>query len=101
MLQERYPLYLANRPQQPNADLPVVDKYTDKVIAHVAQADAAVLAEAIAAAANAAAPMRRLAAWQRKAVLKHLLERCKQRSEELANVLVVEAGKPIQFARAE
>ena len=40
-------------------------------------------------------------AWQRKAVLKHLAARCRERAEELAEVLVVEAGKPIQFARAE
>ncbi len=45
--------------------------------------------------------MRRLGAWQRKDVLKHLLARCEERRDELANVLVVEAGKPIQFARAE
>jgi acyl-CoA reductase-like NAD-dependent aldehyde dehydrogenase len=101
MVQARYPFYLANRPQQPNADMEVVDKYSDKAVARVALADASVLDQAIAAAAEAAGPMRRLAAWQRKAVLKHLYARCKENSEELADVLVVEAGKPIQFARAE
>jgi acyl-CoA reductase-like NAD-dependent aldehyde dehydrogenase len=101
MVQERYPLYLANRPQQPNAELAVVDKFTDQVASHVALADKRVLDEAIAAAAKAAGPMRRLGAWQRKAVLKHLLARCEERRDELADVLVVEAGKPIQFARAE
>jgi acyl-CoA reductase-like NAD-dependent aldehyde dehydrogenase len=30
-----------------------------------------------------------------------VLGRCREQAEELANVLVVEAGKPIQFARAE
>ena len=101
MIRQRYPLYLANRPQQPNADLAVVDKYTDEVVSYVALAGKGVLDQAIAAAAKAAEPMRRLGAWQRKAVLKHLLDRCKQRSDELADVLVVEAGKPIQFAKAE
>ena len=101
MVQERYPLYLANRPQQPNAELAVVDKFTDQVASHVALADKRMLDEAIAAAAEAAGPMRRLGAWQRKAVLKHLFLRCEERREELADVLVVEAGKPIQFARAE
>jgi acyl-CoA reductase-like NAD-dependent aldehyde dehydrogenase len=101
MIQERYPLYLANRPRQPNAELAVVDKFTDEVVSHVALADRHMLDEAIAAATAAALPMRRLAAWQRKAALKHLLERCLERRDELANVLVVEAGKPIQFAKAE
>jgi acyl-CoA reductase-like NAD-dependent aldehyde dehydrogenase len=101
MIKQRYPLYLANKPQQPNADLAVVDKYTDDVAAHVALADKGILDQAIAAAAAAATPMRRLASWQRKAVLKHLAARCKERSVELAEVVVVEVGKPIQYARAE
>ncbi len=101
MLDEQYPFYLANRAQQPNADLAVEDKFTGKVVAHVARADAGVLDRAIEAAASAAAPMRRMGAWQRKAVLVHLLQRCRERADELAQVLVIEAGKPIQFARGE
>jgi acyl-CoA reductase-like NAD-dependent aldehyde dehydrogenase len=101
MMNERYPLYLANRPQQPNADLAVVDKFTDKTVSHVALADAQILDQAIAAAAAAAEPMRRLASWQRKSVLKHILARCTERKDELAEVLVVEAGKPMQFAKGE
>src|SRR3954471_20982650 len=101
MVQAEYPYYLANRARNPNRDLGVTDKFSDQLVSHVALADDQALEEAIAAASEAAKPMRRLGAWQRKAVLQHLLDRCKQRSEELANVLVVEAGKPIQFARAE
>ncbi|HWL74971.1 MAG TPA: aldehyde dehydrogenase family protein, partial [Burkholderiaceae bacterium] len=101
MLQKQYPLYLANRPQQPNVELAVVDKYTGETVSHVARADAATLDHAIAAASAAATSMRRLSAWKRKSVLSHLLARCRERSEELTNVLVVEAGKPVQFARAE
>jgi acyl-CoA reductase-like NAD-dependent aldehyde dehydrogenase len=100
-MKKQYPLYLANKPQQPNANLAVVDKFTDEVIAHVALADKAILEQAIAAAANAATPMRRMASWQRKAVLKHLAARCRERSDELADVVVAEVGKPVQYARAE
>lgn len=101
MLQKQYPFYLANCPHQPNAALAVVDKYSGNVASHVALADAAVLDQAIAAAASASAPMRRMGAWQRKTVLNHLLQRCRERADELTDVLVVEAGKPVQFARAE
>src|SRR5690349_12588667 len=101
MINERYPFYLANRPQQPNADLEVVDKFNDAVVSRVALADATILDEAIAAAADAATPMRQMGSWQRKAVLKHLFARCEERRDELAEVLVVEAGKPIQFAKGE
>ena len=101
MIQEHYPLFLANRPRQPNAGLAVVDKFTDEIVSHVALADKSILDEAIDGAAEAAGPMRRLPAWHRKAILKHLLERCSERRDELADVLVVEAGKPVQFAKAE
>jgi acyl-CoA reductase-like NAD-dependent aldehyde dehydrogenase len=101
MLRTRYPYYLANRPQQPNADLVVVDKYSGEVASRVALADATVLESAIAAASAATSPMRRLAAWQRKAALAHLASRCRERAEELAQQLTVEAGKPIKYSRLE
>jgi acyl-CoA reductase-like NAD-dependent aldehyde dehydrogenase len=101
MLQERYPFFLANRPQQPNADLEVTNKYTGEVASRIALASAEVLDQAIAAAANAAAPMRRLPAWRRKAVLQHVASRCRERAEELAQQLTIEAGKPIKYSRLE
>lgn len=101
MLQDRYPYYLANRPEEPNADLPVEDKYHGHVVTRVARADSAALNQAISAAVEATAPMRRLAAWQRKAILLHLVRRCRERTDQLIEVLMMEAGKPRQFARGE
>ncbi len=101
MLKDQYPYYLANSPQQPNADLAVTDKYSGEVATRVARADAGVLDEAIAAAAAAAEPMRRMAAWQRRKVLDHVTAHCRDRAEELAQTLTVEAGKPITYARGE
>lgn len=101
MLKPNYPFYLANRAQQPNADLAVCDKYTGELAARVALADASVLNEAIARASAAAAPLRRMSAWQRKEVLQHLVARCRDRADELTQALVIEAGKPIQFACGE
>ena len=40
-LKEIYPLYLANRAEQPNTDLEVTDKYTGEVAFRCAQANAA------------------------------------------------------------
>ena len=68
-LRDTYPYYLANSGQQPNADLTVTNKYTGKPACRVALADAAVLDNAIAAAHDAAEPMRRLAGYERRAVL--------------------------------
>jgi len=96
-----WPYYLAGEAQRPNADLPVTDKYTGEVFARVAVADAAAIDQAIGAAAAAAAPMRRLPAYARQAVLAHCVARFEQRAGELAEALCAEAGKPIKDARGE
>ncbi|GHG72988.1 aldehyde dehydrogenase family protein [Comamonas sp. JC664] len=101
MLAERYPYYLANRPQQPNAALAVTHKYSGEVVTHVAVADAAAVEEAIAAAVRAAEPMRKLAPYARQAVLEHCVRRFRERAEELALALCIEAGKPLRDARGE
>src|SRR3954467_11193959 len=100
-LKDTYPLYLANEPKQPNADLEVTDKYTGKVAFRVAQADAATIDAGIAAAVEAAEPMARMAAYERQAVLQHCVDRFKERFDELAFALCVEAGKPIRDSEGE
>jgi len=101
MLKERYPYYLANKPVQANSDLEVTDKYTGAVAARVAMADAAAIDAGIAAAVKAAEPMARMASYERQAVLEHCVARFKERAEELAYALCVEAGKPIRDSRGE
>ena len=100
-LKDRYPFYLANAPQQPNANLPVQDKYSGEVATRVALADAATIEKAIAAAAQAAAPMAALKPYQRRAALEHCIARLAERKEELAFALCAEAGKPIKDSQGE
>jgi acyl-CoA reductase-like NAD-dependent aldehyde dehydrogenase len=100
-LKDVYPLYLNNEARQPNADLEVTDKYTGAVAFRVAQADAATIDAGIAGAAAAAEPMARLPAYARQAVLQHCVERFKERYDELAYALCVEAGKPIKDSEGE
>ncbi len=101
MLAERYPYYVANEPRQPNANLEVTDKHTGDVVTRVAQADEATISEAIGAAADATDAMRGLKAYERQAVLRHCVRRFEERAAELADILCVEAGKPIRDARGE
>lgn len=96
-----YPYYLANEPEAPNHDLEVVDKFTGEVATRVALADDAAIDRAIQAASDAAEPMAAMAAYERQAVLDHCVVRFKERFEELAMALCVEAGKPIKDARGE
>ena len=100
-LKDRYPYYLANQARQPNSDLPVLDKYSGEVATRVALADAAAIERAIAAAAQAAAPMAALKPYERRAVLEHCIARLAERKDELAFALCVEAGKPIKDAQGE
>ena len=96
-----YPYYLANEPVAPNHDLEVLDKYSGEVATRVALADDAAIDRAIQAAVEATEPMARMAAYERQAVLDHCVLRFKERFEELADALCIEAGKPIKDARGE
>src|SRR5882757_308027 len=100
-LKDSYPYYLANEAKSPNQDLEVTDKYTGKVATRVAMADAAAIDAGIAACVEAAEPMAAMAAYERQAVLAHCVTRFKERYDELAFALCIEAGKPIKDSRGE
>jgi acyl-CoA reductase-like NAD-dependent aldehyde dehydrogenase len=96
-----WPLYVANKPEQPNTDLAVTDKFTGAVATRVALADVATIERGIAAAVAAATPMAAMAAYERQAVLMHCVKRFTERADELAAALCIEAGKPIRDSRGE
>ncbi len=100
-MKNTYPYYLANRPQQPNTDLAVTDKYTGETATRVPLADTETIDAAIGAAVEAAPALARMAPYERQTVLRHCVERFRERAEELAKVLCVEAGKPIKDSRGE
>ena len=101
MLKSIYPLYLANEAQQPNTDLEVTDKFTGEVAFRCALATPDVIQEAIAGAVRAAEPMARLASYEKRDVLDHCVTRFRERFDELAYALCVEAGKPIADSEGE
>jgi len=100
-LAEVYPYYLANAAEYPNQDLEVVDKYSGEVATRVALADDDAIDRGVAAAVEATEPMAALAAYERQAVLDHCVARFRERFDELAMSLCIEAGKPINDARGE
>lgn len=100
-LKDVYPLYLNNVAAQPNTDLEVTDKFTNEVAFRTALATPDVIEEAIAGAVEAAEPMARMASYERQNALQHCVDRFKERFDELAYSLCVEAGKPIKDAEGE
>ncbi|MEM0943751.1 MAG: aldehyde dehydrogenase family protein [Pseudomonadota bacterium] len=101
MLNDAYPYYLASEPVHANQDLAVTDKYTGEVATRVALADATAIDAGIAAAVEAAEPMAEMAGFEKQAVLDHCVARFRERFDELAYALRVEAGKPINDAKGE
>ncbi|HPF73880.1 MAG: aldehyde dehydrogenase family protein [Lysobacteraceae bacterium] len=101
MLKSAYPYYLANEAVFANEDLEVTDKYSGEVATKVALADAKVIDHAIAAAVESEAALRDFRPYQRQDVLMHCVSRFRERFDELAMALCIEAGKPIRDARGE
>jgi acyl-CoA reductase-like NAD-dependent aldehyde dehydrogenase len=101
MLESSYPYYLANKPKKSRETFDVIDKYSGKVATRVALPDDAALETAIAAAHDATLPMKRFRPYERQAVLEHCVARFRERQDDLAYALCVEAGKPINDSIGE
>ena len=101
MLKSQYPYYLGNKPIQANTDLPVTNKYTGETVTRVARADGNTIDKAISLAVQAARPMRELPSYKKQEILYQIVAKIQQRQDELAQVLAIEAGKPIRDSRGE
>lgn len=96
-LKKAYPFYLNNEPVFANQDLIVKNKYTLENATLVAQAKAHHIEEAIQGALRAKDEMAELGSYERKAILNQVVTATKERFEEFAQVLCIEAGKPIKY----
>ncbi len=101
MIQSKYPYYLANKPATSNQEIELFDKYSGELVSRVALANASVIDDAIAAAERAAPTMAVLPAYKRQNILHQCVKKFEERFEELAQILCVEAGKPIKDSRTE
>jgi acyl-CoA reductase-like NAD-dependent aldehyde dehydrogenase len=101
MLKESYPYYLANEAIYANKDLVVYDKYSGEQATTVAMAGPEVIDAAITASVEAAQACAAMPAYERQAVLEHCVTRFRERFDELAEALCIEAGKPINDAEGE
>ena len=98
---DKYPYYLNNAAVFANEDLEVTDKYTGEVAAVCALANADTIDEGIAGAVAATQAMAALPSFEKQAILQHCIDRFRERFDELAMALCVEAGKPINDAEGE
>lgn len=101
MFNESYPLYLGNRPQRPNTDLAVTDKYSNQVVTRVPLADKPTIDRAIGLAEQAAPRMASLKPYEKQNILYYCVDAFEKRRQELSLGLCIEAGKPIADAEGE
>lgn len=100
-LRDHYPIYIANKPELPNTELEVFDKFTGEVATRTPLASPGDIERAISACQAAAEPMSQMPAFERKRVLQHCVNRFNERRDELAAALCIEAGKPIKDSEGE
>jgi glyceraldehyde-3-phosphate dehydrogenase (NADP+) len=79
----------------------VKSPYDGSVLAIVHRAGAAEIEDAIAGATAAFQVTRRLPSWKRAEILETISATIASRTEELARIVALEAGKPIKTARLE
>jgi len=94
-------LFVAGRWQEGAGAAPVRSPFDGREVARVARAGAPQLQSALDAAADARDTMAALPPHRRAAILERAAAELAARREELAQVMVEEAGKPVTLARIE
>jgi len=94
-------LFIAGGWQKGDGAITVRSPFDGREVARCALAGPAQLREALDAAADARDAMARLPLHERAAILERASAAARERRDELAQVLVEEAGKPIALARVE
>lgn len=80
---------------------PVINPFDGSVVAQVHRTGQAQVVQAIKAAQKGFEITKKLAAYEREAILRRTSDRIRERSEDLARCIALEAAKPIRDARIE
>jgi glyceraldehyde-3-phosphate dehydrogenase (NADP+) len=81
--------------------MPVINPYTQEVIAEVCMADTAAILQALEAAEYAFKTTRNQPAFIRSKICEQVSQGIQSRFDEFARTMAMESGKPLVFARAE
>mgnify|MGYP002619937589 FL=1 len=100
-IRNHYPLWLAGTPHEGDATLEVRDKYRGSPLCTVARAQKPTVLRAIERAHASFPEVSRRAAYKRRADLEHIMRGLESRSDEFAEAICRESGKPITSAVAE
>lgn len=98
---KNYPFLLNGKLVSDGRPVEVRAPYDGEVVGTIAYGRREQAEQAITAAERAFATTKRLPAYERQRVLRAIAQALRERKEELARLLAVEAGKPIKAARVE
>lgn len=80
---------------------PIHSPYSGEILANISMADKEDVKKAITSAEEAFTVMKEMPSYKRSEILYKVAQIFQERKEELARILVLEAGKPIRNARSE
>ncbi|MBB5435053.1 aldehyde dehydrogenase family protein [Nocardiopsis composta] len=95
------PFWLAGAAMTGDSEIQVTNPYTGESAGSVAVPSPEQIEEAVAAADAVAASFAALPAYVRAEALAHVARRITERTEEFAQLITAESGKPITLARGE
>ena len=98
---KEYRLYIGGSWKKGPTIQEVKSPYSQETVVRVHQAGDAEIEEAIRTSQSAFGEMRRLPAYQRAKALRKMVKEIRTRKDELAQMIGLEAGKPITDARTE
>jgi acyl-CoA reductase-like NAD-dependent aldehyde dehydrogenase len=101
LVEELYPAVVAGEAVSVGEAVDIRSPYDGRVVGRVVHPTPEQVERAIAAAALTFETTRKMAASERQSVLRKCSEAISARSEEFAQMICAEAGKPIKTARAE
>jgi len=97
----RFPLRVGGSVFEDAPRAVVRDPWRGEVVGEIGLADGERAEIAVRGAERAFEKMRRLASFERKRILRNVAQAVEQSAEFFAELMAREAGKPLQFARAE
>ncbi len=98
---KEYQIFLGGNWRPCNGRKEIINPYSQEVIGVVHQAGEAEIEEAIRATQKSFPELRRMPLYRRAEALQKITDGIKERREEFARMICLEAGKPITDSRAE
>ncbi len=101
MFEKEFKLFIGGEWRESSEKVAITNPYDDSVVAHVFFAGEDEMKEAIDKAAAAFEETKKLPSYSRSKILRDIAEGIDKRKDEIARVITLESGKPINSSKAE